>query len=273
MKAANSNFNRGQTISGLKKENSQRLENRRLIVRRRKIGSFLAALVFSSVIIVFVLIQIVINFEFTDQSGRKINNPESLKKSISRYYDSQPTERLKFFLDKDSLLTEIQKDNPEVLDIIDIKMNSLTNYNFKLSMRRPVALWEMNGQNLYVDEKGIAFSKNYYQKPDLIVSDESGIPAKTGKVIAGSNFMGFIGRIIASANKNNLKITHIKIPPATLRQVEIKVEGINYPIKMLTTASPEGQVANLLKSINFFSQKKQTIQYLDLRVEGKAFYK
>ena len=59
------NFNRGQTISGLNKEKSERLENRKLVVRRRKMSGFFAVLAFFSIVLVAILSQFVATVEIS----------------------------------------------------------------------------------------------------------------------------------------------------------------------------------------------------------------
>ena len=146
-------------------------------------------------------------------------------------------------------------------------------YKFKIKFRQPVASWKSSGENMYVDKNGVSFSHNYYSDPRLSVVDESGMQVYSGRAIASSSFLGFIGRIVSEANNRGLVVEKVTIPPLSLRQVHIFIRGVSYPVKLLTTASPEGQVANLDSAIKYFLQNKITPAYLDLRVEGKGYYK
>lgn len=268
------NFNRNQTISGVQKDRSERFENRKMIIRRRKLTGFFVALGISSILIFVFLSQLVVNFSVINAE----NNSELVKSSdynttIEQYYASQPIERITTYLKEENLLNFIQKTHPEVENIQDIKMSGILKFNFALTFRKPVASWTSGDKKLYVDSNGVSFEKNYYSEPDLVVSDESGVRASSGKTIASSVFIGFVGRVISSAESEGLKVTKISIPAQSLRQISIYVDKAPYPAKMLITESAKGQVSNFSKAIQYFSKNNIKPEYVDLRVEGKGYYK
>ena len=49
-------------------------------------------------------------------------------------------------LNKKALISKVQNDNPEILDISNINLNGITSYNFELSFRKPVASWNAEGK-------------------------------------------------------------------------------------------------------------------------------
>ena len=270
---AGRNFNRNQTISGVEKEKSTRTKNRKLIAQRRKVSSFFVIIFAAVTLILVILLQLVATVEIEGDNIHKIIPKEKYISSIEKYYSNQPIERIKSYLKKDDLLTFLQKDHPEIENISEISMSAITKYKFKIKFRQPVASWKSSGENLYVDKNGVSFSHNYYSDPRLSVADESGMQAHSGRTIASSSFLGFIGKIVSEANNKGLVVEKVTIPPLSLRQVHIFVKGVSYPIRLLTTASPEGQVANLDSAIKYFLQNKITPAYLDLRIEGKGYYK
>ena len=267
------NFNRNQTISGVEKEKSTRIEKRKLITQRRKVSSFFMIIFAIVALILIILLQFVATVEIEGENIHNIIPSGKYIYSIEKYYSKQPIERIRSYLKKDDLLTFLQKDHPEIENISQISMSAITKYKFKIKFRRPVASWTSSDKTLYVDKNGISFSYNYYSNPRLSVADESGVQAHSGRTIASSSFLGFIGKIVSEANNRGLVVEKVTIPPASLRQVHIFIKGVSYPVKLLTTASPEGQVVNLDSAIKYFLQNKITPEYLDLRVEGKGYYK
>ena len=83
----------------------------------------------------------------------------------------------------------------------------------------------------------------------------------------------FIGKLVSASSKHGLDISKIRIPPLSLRQVEVSVNNVSYFARMSTVDSAEGQVINLKKAIEYFRANKISPNYIDLRIEGRAYYK
>ena len=83
-------FRRGQTISGYRKEDSQRSKAHDLIVKRRKISSFLMFLLAGAALILFVLSQLVVKIDFYSQDGKMIEDQSRYQKLIDEYYQLNP---------------------------------------------------------------------------------------------------------------------------------------------------------------------------------------
>ena len=269
------NFRRGEAISGYKKEQSERAKSKKLAIRRRKISFFLSVLAFLSIFIFIFLGQFIASFSVSKADQNNVNlEGERYSKIINDYFTERPIERVVSFLNKKELIKKLQSSTPEVKNIEDISITGISKYKFKILFREPVASWVVEGKTLYVDSDGVAFEKNLSAKePEISVHDESGISIKDGKTVASSSFLSFIGKVISASRKNNIHITHVRIPPLSLRQVELKVEGLNYIIKLSSSDSAEGQIANLRKAIDYFNKHHTTLKYLDLRVEGRGYYK
>lgn len=266
-------FRRGQTISGYRKEDSQRSKAHDLIVKRRKISSFLMFLLAGAALILFVLSQLVVKIDFYSQDGKMIEDQSRYQKVIDEYYQDRPIERMRIFLNGDNLLSAIQSELPEVAAIDDINLKSFTHFKFVLNMRKPVASWSVNDKNYFVDNTGVAFNVNYYDNPSITISDESGIKIGDNHIVVSNGFLSFVGKIIGAANTNNLEVERIVIPPSSLRQVEVYVKNVSYPAIFLTSSSAEAQVKSLSRAVRYFQTNGLSPQYVDLRVEGKAFYK
>lgn len=265
-------FRRGVTISNREWGKSERVQEHKLIVRRRKLGIFFVSIAVASVLMIIFLLQFISKVSV---SANRVSNSnlEKYKTSIENYFSANPSERFKPNLNKKALISKIQNDNPEILDISNINLNGITSYNFELSFRKPVASWNAEGKELFVDSEGVSFSTTLFDKPTLAIVDDSGLTASNGKNVASSSFFSFVGKLVAAANNNGLEITKIRIPPASLRQVEVSVSGVKYYAKMSTSESAEGQIANFKTAINYFATHKISPSYVDLRIEGKGYYK
>ena len=203
----------------------------------------------------------------------KSQNLSKYEKSVEEYLNINPSERILSNLNKNTLLESLQKDYPEVLSISDIKFNGLTSYKIYLDFRKPVASWLVDGKEFFVDSEGVSFNVNNFEKPSLNIIDDSGAIVSNGKNVASSSFFSFIGKLVSAANKQGLEVSKIRIPPLSLRQVEVSVEGISYFARMSTADSAEGQIINFKKAIEYFRTHKISPNYIDLRIEGKGYYK
>ena len=265
-------FRRGKTISRHQKEHSERSENQKLVIRRRKLGAFFVVLaIFISLISIF-LFQFISKVSVVSNES-KSQNLSKYEKSVEEYLNINPSERILSNLNKNALLESLQKDYPEVLSISDIKFNGLTSYKIYLDFRKPVASWLVDGKEFFVDSEGVSFNVNNFEKPSLNIIDDSGAIVSNGKNVASSSFFSFIGKLVSAANKQGLEVSKIRIPPLSLRQVEVSVEGISYFARMSTADSAEGQIINFKKAIEYFRTHKISPNYIDLRIEGKGYYK
>lgn len=265
-------FRRGKTISRHQKEYSERSENQKLVIRRRKLGAFFVILaIFISLISIF-LFQFISKVSVVSNES-KSQNLIKYEKSVEEYLNINPSERILSNLNKNALLESLQKDYPEVLSISDIKFNGLTSYKIYLNFRKPVASWLVDGKEFFVDSEGVSFNINNFEKPSLNIIDDSGAIVSNGKNVASSSFFSFIGKLVSAANKQGLEVSKIRIPPLSLRQVEVSVKGVSYFARMSTADSVEGQIINFKKAIEYFGTHKISPNYIDLRIEGKGYYK
>ena len=265
-------FRRGKTISRHQKEHSERSENQKLVIRRRKLGAFFVILaIFISLISIF-LFQFISKVSIVSNES-KSQNLIKYEKSVEEYLNINPSERILSNLNKNALLESLQKDYPEVLSISDIKFNGLTSYKIYLDFRKPVASWLVDGKEFFVDSEGVSFSINNFERPSLNIIDDSGAIVSNGKNVASSSFFSFIGKLVSAANKHGLEVSKIRIPPLSLRQVEVSVKGVSYFARMSTADSAEGQIINFKKAIEYFRTHKISPNYIDLRIEGKGYYK
>lgn len=265
-------FRRGKTISRHQKEHSERSENQKLVIRRRKLGAFFMILaIFISLISIF-LFQFISKVSVVSNES-KSQNLSKYEKSVEEYLNINPSERILSNLNKNALLESLQKDYPEVLSISDIKFNGLTSYKIYLNFRKPVASWLVDGKEFFVDSEGVSFNVNNFEKPSLNIIDDSGAIVSNGKNVASSSFFSFIGKLVSAANKQGLEVSKIRIPPLSLRQVEVSVKGVSYFARMSTADSAEGQIINFKKAIEYFITHKISPNYIDLRIEGRGYYK
>lgn len=192
---------------------------------------------------------------------------------IQDYLATRPVERLRFLTDTESLTTFVQTKAPEVKSIDIEPTAGLGTSQFLITPRRPTAGWLLAGSQQYVDETGVAFTRNYYDTPGVQIVDSSGIPTKEGHVIASNRFLGFVGRLVGLIQREGYSVTRITLPPGTTRLVEVGLKDIPYPIRASVDRSAGEQAEDTGRVVRYLTSHGITPQYVDVRVQGKAYYK
>ncbi len=276
-------FQRNRTLTGSASSNvvsanetnaqlkSPRVQTHELVQKRRHIG-----LIFLAVIVACVGLFVIISQFTAGVVVRARDASTSLdpiyEVTIQEYLSRQPVERLRFATNNDHLSAYMQDKAPEVAKVEVEGSAGFGRSQFVITLRQPIAGWNVNGQQQYVDNTGTAFSRNYFSAPKVQIVDKSGIPAGTGPV-ASNRFLSFVGRVVGLTKGQGYVVHQVVIPLNTTRQIEAMLEGISYPIKLSVDRSAGEQVEDMARTVRWLTARSITPQYLDVRVSGRAFYK
>lgn len=282
---ANYTFKRNRTLTGSASPHvstvseptadlrSPRTHAHHLAHQRRKIGSLFIAVAFAGLVVAGLL------YEFTAQPATSVSD-ESLSIDrvrydgvIDEYLGRRPVERLRFTLDDARLTEYVQRELPEVESIRKDGSGGFGVTNFVVTVRKPIAGWLIGDRQYYVDATGVPFEKNYYPPPTVRVVDNSGIQQATGAAIASGRFLTFVGRAVSLSADRGMVIEQAIIPLGTTRQLELKVAGHDYPVKLSLDRPVGEQVEDMQRSIAWFDERGQKPEYIDVRVSGRAFYR
>lgn len=243
-------------------------------LRRRLLVYFLAVMSVSFVLYLLVS-------QLTASMSLSVTGAELLPKedriaytaTLDEYYAARPIERLRFLLNQDELLSHMQATHPELKHIRVESGDQLGDASVVLEARHAIARWSIDGNNRYVDEEGVVFARNYFKRPTLQIIDNSGIHASSTQAVASNRFLGFVGRVIASSKKQGLEITKVTIPTLTTRQVAVNLKGRHPYYKFSIDRSVGQQVEDMARIDGFMRKQGIAATYVDVRIEGKAFYR
>lgn len=278
-------FRRGRTLTGSASPlvystnetqadlKSPRVHAHILAKKRRRLGG-LFLLVLITAIGFFVLMN-----QFTARVIVQATPDTSLQlddryaKAITTYLADHPAERFRFFMNTARLSAYIESVAPEV-KVVDARgAAGFGVSSFAVTLRSPIASWDVSGKQLYVDESGVPFTRNYFSAPSLTVTDRSGIPVTPGESVASNRFMGFVGQVIGRAKAQGYTVTGIVIPPGMTRQIEVHLFGVGYPIKFSSDRPAGEEVEDMVRAVSWMASHKLSPEYLDVRVKGRAFYR
>lgn len=278
-------FRRGRTLTGSASSEVRSLSESQADLKSPRVQAHLLAKQRRrlSIVLILVLIAVgglyVLTSQFTAHAVVRASPDPSLQlepiyaETIESYLTEHPLERWRIFTNTGRLGAYLQASAPEVKSVDVEGSAGFGKSLFAVTFREPIASWNVGSRQLYVDGNGVPFSRNYFHAPSLLITDQSGITAAPGQSIASNRFMGFVGQIIGLAKQRGYKVTGITIPPGMTRQVEIRLDGVGYPIKF-SSDRPAGEgVEDMVRAVQWMSSKQLTPEYVDVRVRGRAFYR
>lgn len=251
---------------------SSRVHAHHLAGQRRRIGGILGIVIFCSFVLFGLISQFTASVSITMKDLPMTSVDSSYETIIQQYYGERPIERLRFLLNEKTFTSYIQSKAPEVLTANTNGSEGFAKSIISLQLRKPVTGWNIDGVQQYVDTSGTAFTRNYYESPGVQIVDNSGVPVEAGHAVASNRFLGFVGRLAGFMTERGYTVEQLVIPSETTRQVELKLKGFPYPIKCSIDRPAGEQAEDIDKTVTFLKQKSISPNYVDVRVNGKAFY-
>jgi len=271
-------FRRNQTMSGVRRPDgepvSERARMHKLAQSRRKVGSIFV-LVFITIILLAVLMsQFTAKVIVTGSSASltRVIEPGQYETLINDYLGLHPVERLRFALDEDALSAFISAELPEVATVELTSTDNIVEANFTLTLRKPVAGWQINSRQYYVDTNGVVFQSNYYENPGVQIIDQSGISPEQGSTVASARLLSFVGRVVSLSEQGSYNVTEAILPSGTTRQIEIRLKDVQPLVKLSIDRGAGEQVEDMVRALNYLKSQGKGAQYIDVRVSGRAVY-
>lgn len=116
-------------------------------------------------------------------------------------------------------------------------------------------------------EREAALVKENPVEPTVAIIDEN----------AGNNISSrtkvFVARLEADAKDYNLELDHVVLPFQKAREILVFFEGRKEYYKMSSERGSTVQIEDAERMIRYLDSKSLSPEYVDLRVEGKAYYK
>lgn len=200
---------------------------------------------------------------------------QAYERAMEAYINAHPLQSFLVTLDAAKLATALQVKHPEIAAVgIQTGLSGAAGLDFHF--RTPVAVWRIADKQFYVDENGIAFSNHYGAEPAIRVEDTSGYmpnDASRRAPVASKRFIGYLGQMLGAIRMQRVGSVERIVVPASARQIEVFLKGRKYPIKTHVDRDPYAQVEDVKRALTYFDKKGITPKYIDVRVEGKAFYK
>ena len=229
-----------------------------------------------AMLLVLLLWQLIAQVHVTTSTKQLVTSFDgtAYEKLINQYLNVNPSQRLRVAL-KESLLSDYVSENaPEVESVSLSGWAGVAQSNVAITFRTPVAGWQINGKQYYVDANGVVFQKNYYEAPTVQIVDESGIsPDQEGGAVVGTRLLGFLGKVVSQAKGRGYTPVKAVLPAETTREVDVTFDGVATRVKFTIARGAGEQMEDADRALKYLQNNGITAEYVDVRVSGRAAYK
>lgn len=272
-------YRRGTTLNSFKSNEptqSERQRLKRLRALRRRMAVVLAAIVVLLVLGLSLLSQFTGSISTVVATDSNIvlsdDDIDRYRTIVDKYFADNSFERFGFARRNSVLLQYVMNEAPEV-SAIKISPSGIASGKVEVTVRQPVAMWINGNQTDFVDSDGVVFDRNYYATPSIAIEDNSGVQLDGG-VATSSSFLSFVGKTaVALSEQEGLQVERVVIPQGSARYVEFYLTGRNYPFKAQITRDATSQAHDIAVMTRYIDSHGISPQYVDCRVEGKAYWK
>jgi len=226
--------------------------------------------------VLFALYQFTLSVQITSNANESLSSQRRNEYTdrTEAYLSMHPIERFRLLLNNDSLTRHLQQAFPEVETAnVESGASGFVRSTVQITPRVPVAKWTIDGAPYYVDSKGVSFQQNDFNEPSVTVRDDSGLPVSADGAVTTDQFMRYIGQLVSVSDSYGLSIQEVIIPEGATRQINATLEGKSYYAKLLIDRGPAEQAEALSKAVAFIDRQGEEVQYVDVRVSGRVFYR
>lgn len=270
-------FERNRTVaskahgmSPLDASTSSRQHVHALKTHRQKIGGVLIALVVASLVVGYVLFTLVVYVRIATPSNATITNAQrqQYETAINKYYDLHPLERFRPLLNEAALVRHLSEtDAADIRSIERVAPTGVATSTFSIVFRKPIAVFIVNGDEKFVDDEGVVFSRSYFDTPSIRIRDENGEQAA-----ASSRLVEFIGKIVGALQAQGVTVKDAIMPATAIRYVDL-ITDKNERIRVGVDRSEFLQAEDAQRAIAYLREQGKKTQYIDVRVSGRVFYR
>ena len=269
-------FKRSQTLVASSPDDakSPRIQVHHLVDRRRRLTSILLITILAILSLWFLIGNFTATVSVSSSDTTMVQPIEDSKYQtiIQDYLRANPLSRFHFFLNQSDMTNFVSDIAPEIENVVQKSMLGIGFTDFNVKMRLPVAGWEINGKQYYVDASGVPFETNYFSQPEVKIIDNSGASLQAGEASVSRRFLGFVGLVVSLAKTSGYTVTQAVLPANTTRQLDVTLSDTNLLVKMSIDRPAGEQVEDMSRAVKYFVGRGKMPSYIDVRVSGKAFY-
>jgi hypothetical protein len=233
-------------------------------------------------VVLFITLLGLIAFNFLLTSSPEVSvssstflNKQSYEAAVREEF-SAPWSKTKLSLNTQKVAESLKRRFPEISKVtINIPLVGLS-ARVQIEIAEPVLKLSSGGQTYVINTNGVASGlasqlNDTSGLPEVV--DESGFEIQLGQPVLDAGSVGFIEALNGHLKKANITPTSMTLPTKA-RELDLRTADQPYFVKFYLGGEPATQVGQYLATRQQFARDSITpAEYLDVRVQGKVFYK
>ncbi|MDR2063765.1 MAG: hypothetical protein LBQ02_03165 [Candidatus Nomurabacteria bacterium] len=203
---------------------------------------------------------------------------DRIESAATDYLRERPLERVVALLDEAHLLEYLSEKVPEMDSGAEVERTGwwVPDMVVQAAPREPLLVWRINGEKHFVDKAGVVFASNYYQlDPSIEIVDYNNM--EVGEKMP-KTFLQFLGQFTADAGEVGMRVEKLVIPAGKSREIDVSVVYRDKVVvfKLSVDRSAMEQIEDINRVMAHFDEngvKLEALEYVDIRVKRRAFYK
>lgn len=196
----------------------------------------------------------------------------TLEEDLASYLEERPTQRNVLFLQPDTFEQYLQDKHP-TLRKVNINRTLLLEVRVQMQESEPAMVWQSGGASWLIGDDGrvLRVAKEEDMKYGKVI-DTVQLEPKIGDRVADREFARFVSELYRESATKNISVVQVEIGETTQEIIVRLIDGTY--IRMATTRGAGEQLAAYEATrATAKGSGKAVVEYVDVRVVGKTYYK
>jgi cell division septal protein FtsQ len=206
--------------------------------------------------------------------GARTLSADSVRQQTQDVLTSSPLTQNILFVPTGKISDELKKQNYQIAEA-DVSRSGFNSITVKITEQKPSILWLSGNTLSIIGANGHAYDGEItdVMKQRLVtVVDTTNLPVKKGEKVVTQEFVDFVNTMHTGLPGKGITVKQYQIGDSTTELRATTEAG--YYILFDTTRPAEEQLQDLSAVLaQMKKQNKKATEYIDLRINGKVFYK
>lgn len=228
-------------------------------------------LVLMAVVVVAVGFVVLKMFEINKVVVRASSRGDQIQSEVVKLTHESPGQGNLLTLDEGEVVSKLQQADP-LVRTVEVRRQWPHSLQVSVVLKQPSMGWSSGDQRYLLDSDGTAIGAFPAGSTLPVVNDGSNLPVEVGRQVASPRFVAFVTQLMPALVANGYQATSLDIKDTTFDLTVSTNKGYKL---IFDTSRPVADEMSDLKSVMTLlaTQKKSPVQYLDLRIAGRAYYK
>lgn len=207
-------------------------------------------------------------------AGNQTLSETTIRDQVTAIIGDSPISQNILFVSANNIESQLKKNNYQVSGV-KIERLYFNTLKITITEQKPSILWRSGNTLSVFSSNGRAYSGEPSEELKIslpTVIDTSNLPVKTGEKALDEGFVNFVSQLHIQLPERGVKAKEYQVQETTTEMYVITQDG--YKLRFDTTRSVEEQLTDLTAVLDDLKkQGKKPNEYIDLRINGKVFYK